>query len=567
MKRWHAVVLALVLLTAPVLTYAATSTYFASSGSAIGSQSDTVVRFGSDTTVDSGSPFPDADTVEVQNTSFSSPGPASVTVDSFGDPIQLSSIQTNGSDLRINKSTDGTRAVIVSGQSDAFDIHQVNLSRDDDQTDIAYDSLNDAPEIEFDTELNEDESVVAIDRDTDTVIGSAFADSSGTVLFSNLESGAHDVNFERGPSILRVYNETAPSQLVDDDATLRIRFFDGDSEEVIERDITDGTATLQGVPQDDEVIVTVREESGNYTYRRIILDSLYQQQDIYLLHQSQPNIRVAFQLNDKTGEFRPSETRLFVEKPITKDYDSDGTNETRYETVVGDRFGADGRFPAVIQPSERYRLRVKNDDGQTRVLGAYSAAERGIVEIPIGQIQFQGRGSGEASFAASMFEQSGDRYVRIQYRDSLNATESLDLEIVGTDNASTIRPNTTESGPFGVYTETYKLPNGEPDDATYEVRYHADRRGEPDMGATRFVGDVPEIAKSMNIDPQVLSLLGWVMLVGISGGVVLIDDRLAALVSVAVATGLSVIGLLQIPTVALGVSGGIAILYNLGRIR
>jgi len=543
----------------------ATTTYPVTQGATWQTDSGLTVTFGSDFDVQSGNPFNDSETFYLVNTTFSAPGSAEVTVDRLG-PTEVSSVATSGTWVTINDTTDGTREVAIRGTADNFHIDQLNISRDNEQADIYLDSTS-MTDVRFNTSLTQDSTVLAVDTSSDTVIASTTVNGQGVAPFEDIDSGTYDIDFVRGPSVLSVYNETHPDQLVDENVSLRIRFFTDSGETIDERQVTDGTASLQGLPRDEEIVVTVDGNNSKFAYRRIILESLYQQQSVYLLPSNQSSIEALFQLNDKTGEFRPQDSRLFVEAPIRKDYDGDGTNETRYVTIVGDRFGADGRFPAVIQPDERYRLRVENDQGQTRVLGAYSAATGGIIEVPIGSVSIDGRGIGETSFGASLFEENGTRYIRVRYVDSENLTSELDLEITS-DGGGTIRPNSTEVGPFGMYTETYQLPADAPDDVTYAVRYHADRDNRQDRGGTRYVGSTTTIFdQNIPIDEGVLSLLGWVSLAAFAGGLVIVDDRIAALGTAGYATGITMLGVVSIPTPALGIAGAIAVLYNIGRFR
>lgn len=562
----------------------ATTTYPVSQGATWKTDRDLVVRFGSGFDVQSGNPFNvtsgtpfDADGgFRLHNATFAAEADANVTVERHDPVIETSDLSTNfGAWLAINDTTDDDPAIQLRGSADQLDRYQLNTSRGNDTADVYLDdgSASDQTDLRFRTPLTEGETLLAVDNDTDTVLDSTkvfldTTDGKRYAVFKDLPAGSHQIDFVRGPSVLSVYNETRPTQLVDENVSLRVRFFTQDGETVEERQVTDGTVPLQGLPTGEEIVVTVDGNNSKYEYRRIILESLYQQRDVYLLPSSQPSIDVVFALNDKTGEFDPQESRLFVEAPVRKDFDGDGNNETRYVTIVGDHFGADGRFPAVIRPNERYRLRVVNDDGQTRVLGAYSAANGGIIEVPIGSVSIDGRGVGEASFGSALVEDNGTRYVRVRYEDSENLTSELDLEITSDDGGGTIRPNSTEVGPFGTYTETYQLPASAPDDVTYEIRYHAERDNRRDAGGTRYVGSTTTIFDgTLPVNEQVLSLVGWVSMAAFAGGLVIVDDRIAALGTVGYAAGISILGVVSIPTPALGIAGAIAVLYNIGRFR
>jgi hypothetical protein len=565
MNRRH-VALGLVVLAVGLAgaAYGISNTYFASEGVTYVTDSGVAVTLGNDTQVQSGNPFNDSQTVRLRNVSVSGNGSADLTLEQE-QPLEVGSVATGDTWVELNNTVDGVRPVEIAGDADQITIRDVNLSRDVQNTDVVWDSNNQGS-IRFNTSLAADTTVLAVDKGTDTVVSSTTVTESGGATFDSVPSGTYDIDFRRGPSALRIFNESSPNDLISGNATLRIRFFVAGSEEVIERTATNGTISLGGLPADEEIIVTVDDEGSNYTYRRVILESLYQQQSVYLLPNSLDNVGVTFQLDDKTGSYSPQQSRLYVEKPVEKDYDSDGTNETRYVTIVGDRFGADGRFPAVLEPNQRYRLRVENQDGNSRVLGAYSASTGGVIQVPIGEVSIDGRGIGGASFGASIETVNGSQYIRVRYTDQENITSELDLEITGRNaNASTIRPNTTEIGPFGTYTETFQVPDSDGGDASYRIRFHAERDNRDDFGGMRLVGspgpwDLP-------VDPAVLSLLGWVALVGITGAAVLVDDRIGAFTAPVIAAGFSTVGIITIPTVALGIAGAIAILYNIGRFR
>jgi hypothetical protein len=410
--------------------------------------------------------------------------------------------------------------------------------------------------------------------------GETTVTSNGTTTFEpdGVTGGAHEWSVEVAdsygetatsptaeflvPGELRVYNESEPTQLVDGTGTLRVRFYEAGEDDVYERGIENGTVDMSGLPVDKEFVVTVEDTAGAFAYRRIIVDSVLEQNEIYLLPTDVPSVDVEFRLDDQTGQFSPpSNVDLFVERALNKDFDGDGTNETRYQVILGDNFGSAGSFPAVLAPNERYRLRVRNDDGETRVLGGYTVADGGVQPVTIGQIVVSGDTEQGTTVGATVAETNGDRVLRIQYRDPNGRTDSLDVQ-VNLSDGTVIRPNTTETGPYGVYTETIDI--NDTAGQTYVVRYHAERSGGPDVGGTVYAGEVRGPG-GLGLSEDVATLLSYVAITSVAGLVVIVDDRLAAMTTVAFATGLDTLGTIDIPAVALGVAGAIAVIYAIGR--
>lgn len=370
----------------------------------------------------------------------------------------------------------------------------------------------------------------------------------------------------KSPSGLEVYNELKPSELVQQNGELRVRFYTQDGTEVTERRISDGTVDLTGLPVDERLVVTVRDTDENFTYRRIIIDSLTEQQEIYLLPASATSEEVKFVLDDQTGQFSPpGNVDLFVEKPIRKDFDGDGENETQYQTILGDNFGASGSFPAVLRSEERYRLRARNDDGDVRILGSYTASSSGEELVTIGEISVSGQTKDGTFFGAQVTTVDDEEVLRVEYRDPAKATSALSTEIYEYGNESNVlSPNSTSQGPYGRYVETYVLPENSTG-TSWQVRYHADRDNNPDVGGTEQVGTNPEVLPPEGVDERVLELAAYVALVAIAGFLVIVDDRIAALATTVVASALTMVGAVDIPGVALGIAGAISVIYAAGR--
>lgn len=369
--------------------------------------------------------------------------------------------------------------------------------------------------------------------------------------------GNHTYNL---PNELRIYEETAPDTLIDtDEANVTVRFFTETGDEVIERHPSGGVADLQGLPTNSEFIVTIDAEG--YYYRRIIVDSLIEQQDVFLLPSDEPAASIVFQLDDQTGRFPAEETRLYVERALNQ------SDDTSYRVIAGDRFGSSGEFPVPLQDDTRYRLRIENDQGETRALGAYTTSGDDRAVLPIGTVEIAADVDEDLVVQASIQQVADsatvnyDHQARVFVLDESQQTGSFNLSIVN-ETGAVVRPESTHDGPWGRYIETVPLPEYTEGD-TYYVHVNATRNDE----ARDFrvpIGELPDWPSGWPIDPWVLQLIGYVSLVALMGLLTIWSPTIAAISGVAYASLLVALGIVPIPGIAIGVAGSVAVLYRLG---
>lgn len=174
------------------------------------------------------------------------------------------------------------------------------------------------------------------------------------------------------PSTLYVYNESAPTKLVDN-VTVTVRFFfENQGDLIVTRNVSDGTLNMTGLPADESFIVTAQGEK--YVDRRIYVPSLYETQQVYLLPKSATSVETIFTLEDYTGKFPSENTVLLVQRPL---------NET-WRTVMGDYFGATGQFPAQLAYNVRHRLVLLNTQtGERRILGTYTPLTARTLQVTV----------------------------------------------------------------------------------------------------------------------------------------------------------------------------------------
>ncbi|MDB2293684.1 hypothetical protein PM085_15615, partial [Halorubrum ezzemoulense] len=307
-------------------------------------------------------------------------------------------------------------------------------------------------------------------------------------------------------------------------------------------------------------------ENADFVYRRILIESAIQTSEIYVLPSSEPSAQIRFQLRDDTGRFGDSaNTRFFVEKPITRDYDNDGTNETRYQVISGDRLGADGEFPTILVDSERYRLRVENDAGEQRVLGSYVVQGATTSPIPIGSIEISGDTEQGALMQATLREApdgaSHEHEVRLVYVDPEGETSEIDVSITN-GTGGQIRPTSTEQiNSTAAYVETYPITqpfNPEEDTATVEI---VATRNFEQVTFEEQLGDVPPIDTGP-LPQELVELAALASILAVLGLLVIINPAMAALVTPGYAGLLVVLGLAPIPMFGVVLAGLIGVLAS-----
>jgi len=110
-------------------------------------------------------------------------------------------------------------------------------------------------------------------------------------------------------------------------STLTVRFYSADGDIAIERQTDDGTLDMTGLP-DSRFVVLV--ESPDHYSRRVFLESIFDQQNLYVLNETEfprgenEAIRSRFTYVDLTGDFPRSETTIQVQRAI--DLNGDGTS-------------------------------------------------------------------------------------------------------------------------------------------------------------------------------------------------------------------------------------------------
>lgn len=356
------------------------------------------------------------------------------------------------------------------------------------------------------------------------------------------------------PGNLTFRNETQASQIIaGQDATAT--FYTVGGSQVIQKTDSDGDGkiSLAGLPN-TEFVVTV--ESENYYDRRIYIETLFQQQNIYLLNSTAyPDATFTeFTLDDRTGEFPPDTTTLRVQRALDPNDDSD----SQWVTVAGDFFGATNRFPFTGETQARYRLVVENAQGDRRVLGSYIPTVGGVQSIPIGQVSFSAENIDDGTiFQASLAKKEQGRFLTLRYLDLENATESVTYRVVDASNESrVVISNTTWSDVEGETVAVRNMTLLDPqlnEETGYRVEYWVARTERSDQSGHVFAGAVRQLTQ-LGIPPWILELGLWVALVAWAGMSALASRKLSLLSTPVVAAAFSITGLMSIPSVLVAIA-------------
>lgn len=544
----------------------ATTTFTATSGVTFQTDSGLTVTLEDTQQIQSGNPFT-ADGITINGSTITSNGGGTARLDALpqrtGNNFTNLSIVDSGSG-RLEVTTPGVRAVGLAPNESASSLrvrNAINLTDTSDRVELVVSSTSQTAIVANGAGL--DKGVVAVDADTGAALDAGVKQADGTLVFQ-IPSGTHDIAFQRGPSTLFIFDETNPSNLVKNQTGLRVRFIRTDADDLIkEFNVSDGKISLANIslPADSRLVVTVAN-SDKFVYRRIPIQSLIQQQEIYLLPTSNVSVsKVEFTLNDRTGRF--ANPLIRIKKPIRKDFDEDGDNETRYQTVVGDTFGT-GSITVRLQQEQRYRIVLINQQGERRVLGSFTPLQDGQrEELTVSQVALNPEvAETGVGFDAKLVQiDNTTRVTRFVYTDPQNKTSELSYEIirVDTDPNETVTSSTI-SETLGRTVVTQPVTTNK--SATFVVQFEYLRNGELRQRSIRLGG-----IRGFNLpgDPQVFQLLSWVGIAAITGAVVIRSPRAAAVVAAVLTTATTALGLTSVAPVELAVGTMIAILLFVSR--
>ncbi|WP_224332874.1 LamG-like jellyroll fold domain-containing protein [Haloprofundus halobius] len=413
---------------------------------------------------------------------------------------------------------------------------------------------------DFATSQGDEVTVDFHDASDDSVIGTdtLSANGSASTTWDGLTAGENEwyvtvedsygnslqsSSFSFGtPEELEIRNETAPEELISGDATVTLRFYGDDT--VVERTTTDGKIDMAGLPVDEELVVVANADG--YYQRRIIIDSLFDQQRVFLLDENESAVLNEFSVADQTGQFPADSSRIYIEKAVSIN------DSAEWVVIAGDYVGASQFFPVYLQRDARYRLSVQNSDGDTRQLGSYLATSEGTRQLEVGRIEWRAPEGDQFRWEAFITEED---VIKLHYEDQQNETSNFEVTVHERGNESNVLFSDSENE-LGSYLHEEQLSESDAD-KQWVVKWSATRNGE-EIGNTNQLGGVENL--DLPIDSRWLSLGALVLIVLVAALFPSSEARTGAIVIVAIATGMTWLGWVDIPMSAIGIAGAIALL-------
>jgi hypothetical protein len=284
----------------------------------------------------------------------------------------------------------------------------------------------------------------------------------------------------RVPNRLAIRNVSAPNDRIKG-SSVELTFYASNNVFLKNDSNSDGYIDLAGLDGDSKFIA-VTEADGYYS-RTVIIDSIFEQNSIYLLNKNKSAVEVRFTIDDPSGAFSSGEAEIFVEKALTRDFDGDGANETRVVRIASDEVGVNG-FTTYLEEGARYRIKVRNKDSEVRYLGSFTAdtAETVVLEpVPLA-LNFDN----ESHYNSTAYRRNttGQTELVFEFGDAANNTTDLNVRIWEQGNTSH-QPenwnNVSLAGPFGTYQASPALTENETN-TIWVVNYTAQRGGEQISG-------------------------------------------------------------------------------------
>lgn len=418
----------------------------------------------------------------------------------------------------------------VGGGIDSIKITDAKV--DDSTADLIY-SASSTATIVVETNASNGVQYGLINNDTDEAVDVATAQSDGTVHFTNVDSGTTVSARIAEMGTLFIREELSPHDKITG-CTAQGTFFEtGDSSNPTILNKTDsdtnGEIDLTGLPVDEEFAVQI-QCAGSHN-RTILLPDLSQQETVYLLNRSDDTVTVTFDIQDNTGDFSSAGTDFVIQRAINHSiFNSGGFT---WDNMAGDEIGAASEVRAVLNHEARYRLKITNDDNETRILGAHVAEANTTVTIRINSISTTADQTQGYFWNFTRINSSGTQMVQFVYNDTQDETTQVELTIHEYGNASRTLHDQTHTGTYGELVVTEQL-TGDDRNRTWVAVFTATRDGDTVTG--RQVAGRQTNPLGINLDDDWkhrIALLSLVLLGFLVGGG--INPQLGSLTVVAAA--------------------------------
>ena len=444
----------------------------------------------------------------------------------------------------------------------SIDVEDVGLG-DYDAVDVEFYDASDDTQIGATQILSSNGTATVTWTDPDTGQNEWYVEAEDT-FGNSVTSNTFQVTI---PEVLTLRDVNDPDTVLTSptiDAT--VRFYESETGDtaVYPRTPQAGQIDMSGLPSDQEFVVGVVDSSETYAQRLTLLDSIFQQQEIYLLNSSADTAVATLVLQDRTGEFETGSTALQIERSVNTTDSPDGEEE--YVTVAGDVIGTQLTFSTTLEQDVRYRVSVENDEGDRRTLGSFVLQGDRVINLII-----SGKEVGVPipddqpviDVSQEIDDTTNDKTVSLTYIDAQKQTDAVTVRVENADNSSDVVDTFTASaGPYGTvtYTETF---TGSDATKVLVANVTATRNGQEVTLTKPFGTGMFPVAIPLSQEWKQIFGIGFLLV--IAGIFSVGNARIGAVVLPGVAGLLYVTGILNgaITLLAIGMALTVGVLVNL----
>jgi hypothetical protein len=501
-------------------------------------------------------PFVDNETVRAQRGTISSTGQGAVSLPAGILMDGTLTVDLDDATAEVVIDADDKPAVGVQGSIQQV-VLNATIDADDDGTDISYTS-NGLANISI-AGLDAGESYILTDDATGQGLATGTADNTGQVTFVNVQQGDFDATLTN--FAIQVFEVSDDPELIDD-VTVTFRIFEEDTERVFTRSSSTGVVSVADLPADTAFSVTA--QAPGYVSRQTFIESARQQQQVYLLENTTDTQLVRFNLEDRTGNF-DRDARIQILRSINAS--GTPTGQERYQVVAGDIVGSQLEFDTELEREVRYKVRVSNDEGDSRELGSVFVLTDRAIDLVISGIDVGFDVPDDmttVNASQTVNQNTGAKTVSISLIDPSQSTSNIQITARNARDATEVYDTTTEAGPIGTLQFSTTLTGADAEDEVI-FEYSYDREGETVSGTIAAGTERFPITGLEELDPGWAQIFGVGFMIVVAGIFSRANARIGAIVLPGVGLLLYTIGILDgaVTVFSIAVAFALAIAINL----
>lgn len=174
------------------------------------------------------------------------------------------------------------------------------------------------------------------------------------------------------PADLTIRNVSDPTDIIDNQE-VTVTFYEPDGS-ITQRTTTTGTVSLDGLDPSGNIVAVIEapgDPTGGPAYhtRQYLIQDISVSRSAYLLPVNATELFNVFELEDNTGDFDPTESKLIIERALPV------SGNVQWVRVAGGHFGAVNEFSIYLERNVTYRLLVENEEDDQRKVGEYVARD------------------------------------------------------------------------------------------------------------------------------------------------------------------------------------------------